>query len=97
MPIVNDKGYSPSDTPNGSIGYNWSNKREDLEPRTGLDPPKAIGVLSSSPQACPKLVYSGDAVGPNLYTIPLRDRFIWVWARSVFSKMPVLRQAKRVS
>ena len=80
MPIVNDKGYSPSDTPNGSIGYNWSNKREDLEPRTGLDPPEAIGVLSSSPQACPKLVYSGDAVGPDLSTIPLRDRFIWVWA-----------------
>ena len=31
MPNVNDKGsYSPSDTPNSSTGYNWSNEREDL-------------------------------------------------------------------
>ena len=65
-----------------------------FELRTGLDPPKAIGVLSSSPQACPKLVYSGDAVGPDLSTIPLRDWFIWVWAHSVFSMTPVLHQAK---
>jgi len=39
-------------------------------------------------------VFSGDAVGPDLSTIPLQDRFIWVWAHSVFSKTPVLRQAK---
>jgi len=39
-------------------------------------------------------VYSGDAVGPDLSTIPLWDWFIWVWAHSVFSKTPVLRQAK---
>ena len=65
-----------------------------FELRTGLDPPEAIGVLSSSPQAHPKLVYSGDAERPDLSTIPLRDRYIWVWAHSVFSKTPVLRQAK---
>ena len=65
-----------------------------FEPQTGLDPPEAIGVLSSSPQAHPKLVYSGGAVGSDLSTIPLWDWFIWVWAHSVFSKTPVLRQAK---
>ncbi len=65
-----------------------------FELRTGLDPPEAIGVLSSSPQARLELVYSGDVVGPDLSTIPFRDRCIWVWAHSVFSKTPVLRQAK---
>jgi len=51
-------------------------------------------LVDPLPQSRPKLVYLGDAVGLDLSTIPLWDQFIWVWAHSVFSKTPVLRQAK---
>ncbi len=54
----------------------------------------AIGVLSSSSPDRPTPVYSGDAVGPDLSCLSSREQHFWVYAHSVFSKLPVLQQVK---
>jgi hypothetical protein len=57
-----------------------------FEPRSGMNPPKAIGVLSSSSHKMPLPVFSCDALGPALSFLPFQDVHIWVQAHSVFSK-----------
>jgi hypothetical protein len=57
-----------SDTNGGARGVSF-------EPRLGLDVPSlAIGVLSSSLSDRPTLVYSGDAVGPDLSCLSYRGQ-----------------------
>ncbi len=61
----------------------------------GLDTPEAIGVISSSSsQGRPSPVFSGEVVGPDLLVLPVREHHIWVSVHSVFSKLPLLQQAK---
>ena len=76
-----------SDTNGGARGVTF-------EPRQGVNPPLAIGVLSSSLAEKPTFVFSGDGTGPDLYALQPRDRHFWVYAHSVFSKTPILRQVK---
>jgi hypothetical protein len=69
-------------------------KGATLEVRLGINPPEAIGILSSSTGDIIVPVFSGDSVAPDLSSIPIKDAHIWVYAHSVFSKAQVLRQAK---
>ena len=77
-----------SDTNGAARGANF-------ETRLGMDPPEAIGVLTSNVQGDKEVpVFSGDGIAPDLSRIPFKDVHIWVWAHSVFSKVPILRQAR---
>jgi hypothetical protein len=77
-----------SDTVGGAKGVTFKLQE-------GLDPPKAIGVISSSPsQGRPSPVFSGEVVGPDLSILPVREHHIWVLAHAVFSKLPLPWQAK---
>jgi hypothetical protein len=65
-----------------------------FEPRGGMTPPKAVGVLSSSSGNHPSPVYSGDWLAPDLAAIPFTNVQIWVQAHSVYSKDVVLQQVR---
>ncbi len=65
-----------------------------FEPQLGMNPPEAIGVLSSSSRKMPLPVFSCDALGPDLSFLPFRDVHIWVQAHSVFSKVTVSQQVQ---
>jgi hypothetical protein len=60
----------------------------------GIEPPEAIGVLSSSLGHTLIPVFSGDAAAPDLLVIPFKDVHILVCGHSVYSKAPILWQAK---
>jgi hypothetical protein len=67
----------------------------NFETCLGIDPPEAIGVLTSNVQGDKDVpVFSGDGIAPDLSRIHFKDVHIWVWAHSVFSKVPILRQAR---
>jgi hypothetical protein len=54
----------------------------------------AIGVISSSPGRTNILVFSGDAIGPDLSVIPFWDVHLWVQAHSVYLKASILWQVR---
>ncbi len=65
-----------------------------FEPRAGMSPPKAIGVLMFSHGNNSVPVFSDDQLGPDLSPIPFRDIDFWVQAHPVFSKVTILRQVQ---
>ncbi len=51
-------------------------KGATLEVRSGINPPEAIGILSSSTGDIIVPVFSGDSVAPDLSSIPVKDAHI---------------------
>jgi hypothetical protein len=74
---------------------NGAARGASFETWLGIDPPEAIGVLSSTLGGEKDVpVFSGEGIAADLSRIPFKDVHIWVWAHSVFSKVPILRQAR---
>jgi hypothetical protein len=57
----------------------------------GVQPPKAIRIVTSSRTGVSSPLFGGDALGPDLHMLPFREVHFWVRADCVYSKTPIMR------
>ena len=60
----------------------------------GVQPPEAIGTVTSSGSRDSSPLFSGEALGPILHVLPFEEVHFWVRAVCVYSKTPVVWQVK---
>jgi hypothetical protein len=60
----------------------------------GVQPPKAIKIVTSSKTGHSSPLFSGDALGPDLHMLPFKEVHFWVRAECVYLKTPVIRRVK---
>ncbi len=66
----------------------------NFEYQEGVQPPKAIGVVTSSGTWNSSPLFGGDALGPDLHALPFKEVHFWVRAECVYSRTPVVRRVK---
>ncbi len=66
----------------------------NFEYREGVQPPEAIGTVTSSGSRDSSHLFSGNALGPDLHVLPFEEVNFWVRAVCVYSKTPVVRRVK---
>ena len=59
-------------------------------------PPKAIGIVTSSGTWNSSPLFGGDGIGPDLHALPFGEVHFWVRAVCVYSKIPVVRRVETV-
>jgi hypothetical protein len=65
-----------------------------FEYREGVQPPEAIGTVTSSGSGDSSPLFSGDTLGPDLHLLPFKEVHFWVRVVCVYSKTPVVRRVK---
>ena len=68
----------------------------DFEYREVGQPPKAIGIVTSSGTRNLSPLFGGDGIRPDLHALPFREVHFWVRVVCIYSKVPVVRQVKTV-
>jgi hypothetical protein len=68
----------------------------DFEYREVGQPPKAIGIVTSSGTWNSSPLFGGDGIGPDLHALPFGEVHFWVRAACAYSKIPVVRRVKTV-
>jgi hypothetical protein len=62
--------------------------------RQGVQPPKAIGIVTSLRIGVSSPLFGGDALGLDLHMLPFKEVHFWVRADCVSSKTPIMRRLK---
>jgi hypothetical protein len=58
----------------------------------GVQPPKAIGIVTSSRTGVSSPLFGGDALGPDLHMLSFKEVHFWVRADCVYSKTLIIRR-----
>ena len=66
----------------------------NFEYREEVQPPKAIGTVTSSGSWDSSPLFSGDTLGPYLHVLPFMEVHFWVRVECAYSKTPVVRRVK---
>ncbi len=65
-----------------------------FEQHRGVEPPEAIGIVTSSRIKHPLPLFGGDSLGPDLHILPYKEVHFCVRAECVYSKTPIIRRVK---
>jgi hypothetical protein len=66
----------------------------NFKERQGVEPPKAIGIVTSSRLGHSLPLFCRNALGPDLHMLPFKEVHFWVRAWCVYSKTPVIWRVK---
>ncbi len=71
-----------------------ASKECNFEQCQGGQPPKAIGIVTSSRTGHSSPLFSNGALGPDLHVLPFKEALFLVRAECVYLKTPIIRRVK---